>query len=90
MDVDGEESLPIVGQQGDSFFEEKELEHILSKHPSIFQSRRGLSPHRCHHHSINLQLNSNSTSVRPDRYAYHHKDEIEKQAGRLLAEGKLR
>jgi hypothetical protein len=29
MDVDREESLPIVGQQRDSFFEEKELEHIL-------------------------------------------------------------
>jgi hypothetical protein len=62
MDVDGEESLPIVGQQGDSVFREKELEHILSKHPSIFQSRRGLSPHRCHDHAINLQHNSNSIS----------------------------
>jgi hypothetical protein len=42
------------------------------------------------HHAINLQLNSNSISAGPYRYAYHHKDETEKQAERLLAEGKLR
>jgi hypothetical protein len=92
MDVDGEESLPIVGQQRDSFLKKKRLSTslFLSKHPSTFQSRRGLSPHRCRNHAINLQLNRNSTSVGPYRYAYHHKDEIEKQAERLLAEGKLR
>lgn len=88
--TDGDEVSPKTEQPGASRGGEA-LEHLLNnRHPSVFQKRKGLPPHRSHDHAIILQPDSKPVSVRPYRYAYHHKDEIEKQMGELLSEGVIR
>lgn len=63
---------------------------MLSSHKSNFLPQQGL-PLWCNYdHSITLLPGTNPVSVRPYRYAYHHKDEIERQVQELLTEGIIR
>lgn len=49
----------------------------------------GLPPHRTHENAITLTLEAKPVSVRPYRYTFHHKDEIE-TCGEMLSDGIIR
>jgi hypothetical protein len=56
----------------------------------IFQEPQGLPPHRAHDHSVPLQEGAQPVSVRPYRYLYYQKEEIEKIVRELLDSGVIR
>jgi len=63
---------------------------ILKDYEDIFQESKGLPPHRAHDHSIPLQEGAKPVSVRPYRYPYYQKEEIEKIVQELLDSGVIR
>ncbi|GAU22407.1 hypothetical protein TSUD_122930 [Trifolium subterraneum] len=78
---------------GDSNLDEQqqiELGKLLEKHEQVFQSPSGLPPKRINDHAINLVEGHKAVNVRPYRYPYHHKNEIEKQIKEMLAAGIIR
>lgn len=66
------------------------LLNVIDQFPGVFQARMGLPPRRDHDHGITLLPHTKAVSVHPYRYAYHHKDKIEKQVHQLLEEGVIR
>lgn len=67
-----------------------ELSNLLGQYSAVFNEMKGHPPHRTHDHAITLVAGSKPVSVRPYRYAYHHKDELEKQVGEMLSDGLIR
>ena len=61
-----------------------ELETFLQMYQEIFQELQGLPPKRNYDHAIILKTKIELINVRPYKYVYHHKDEIEKQVRELL------
>ncbi|XP_050914793.1 uncharacterized protein LOC127129699 [Lathyrus oleraceus] len=57
----------------------KELEGLFDRFVIVFKEIQGLPPPRNTSHSIELLHGAGPVSVRPYRYPYLHKDEIEKQ-----------
>ena len=53
-------------------------------HQEVFQEPQGLPPKKDIMHSIVLKLRAKPINVKPYKYAYHHKDEIERQVNELL------
>lgn len=64
-----------------------EVEAVLSKHAVVFQLPNGLPPVRQLDHRIHLLPNSRPVNVRPYRYPYFQKTEIEKQVKEMLDQG---
>lgn len=67
-----------------------ELEEILKEFDDVFQEPRGISPERVKAHSITLKPGEAPVNVRPYRYPYHQKNEIERQVKELLENGWIR
>lgn len=67
-----------------------ELQAILDKHATIFDSPTGLPPRRAQDHKIPLIPGARPVSIRPYRIAPHMKDELEKQIKELLDLGMIR
>ncbi|PNX70804.1 hypothetical protein L195_g057760, partial [Trifolium pratense] len=70
--------------------QQKELEGLLQRYQSVFNEPTGLPPRRNKEHAINLVENHSAVNVRPYRYPYHHKNEIERQVQEMLAAGIIR
>ncbi|GAU42300.1 hypothetical protein TSUD_136860 [Trifolium subterraneum] len=70
--------------------QQQELEALLGKHESVFQSPKGLPPKRIKDHAINLIEGQTAVNVRPYRYPHHHKNEIERQVKEMLSAGIIR
>ena len=70
--------------------QEEELQRILQSYQALFQEPQGLPPKRDIEHAINLKQGTEPVNVRPYKYAYHHKDEIEKQVKELLQAGAIK
>ena len=66
------------------------MQRILQKYQAIFQEPQALPPRREIEHAINLKQGIELVNVRPYKYAYHHKDEIEKQVKELLQAGAIK
>ncbi|XP_041016312.1 uncharacterized protein LOC121258850 [Juglans microcarpa x Juglans regia] len=66
------------------------IQQILHQYPEIFSTPKGLPPTRSHDHTITLQPGTQPVSVRPYRYPYFQKDEIEKIVKELLDSGVIR
>ncbi|KAF5480102.1 hypothetical protein F2P56_000872 [Juglans regia] len=66
------------------------IQKLLNDYLDIFSTPKGLPPTRSHDHVINLQPGTNPISVRPYRYPYFQKDEIEKIVMELLDSGVIR
>ena len=56
----------------------------MQRYQEVFQKPQGLPPKRDNDHAIILKARVKPISVKPYKYAYHHKDEIEKQMNELL------
>ncbi|GAU25313.1 hypothetical protein TSUD_375770, partial [Trifolium subterraneum] len=70
--------------------QQKQLGDMLLRYDQVFQEPTGLPPRRNKEHAINLVENYGAVNIRPYRYPYHHKNEIEKQVKELLAAGVIR
>ncbi|GAU42077.1 hypothetical protein TSUD_326550 [Trifolium subterraneum] len=68
----------------------RELEHLLSLCADVFQDPTGLPPKREKEHVITLREGASAVNVRPYRYPYHHKNEIERQVQEMLSNGIIR
>jgi len=66
------------------------LEELLCSYADVFQEPTDLPPHRTHDHSIPLQEGVQPVSMRPYRYPFYQKGEIEKIVKELLASGVIR
>ncbi|XP_052185288.1 uncharacterized protein LOC127796925 [Diospyros lotus] len=63
------------------------LKGALAEYGRVFTAVEGLPPSRERDHAINLLWGSSPVSVRPYRYPYLQKNEIEKLVGEMLAAG---
>jgi hypothetical protein len=68
----------------------EEMEAILEASKAIFEEPRGLPPPRSHDPRILLQPGAGLISVKPYRYPFHQKVEIEKQVEDMLERGIIR
>lgn len=68
----------------------KHIEELLLEFREVFQEPTGLPPKRPHDHSIILKGGTSPINVRPYRYPYYQKSEIEKLARELLATSTIR
>lgn len=65
----------------------KELQALLDTFAGLFEEPSGLPPHRVHNHKIPLIPGATPVNVRPYRYPYFQKSEIEKIIKEMLASG---
>ncbi|MCH79346.1 RNA-directed DNA polymerase (Reverse transcriptase), partial [Trifolium medium] len=68
----------------------QELEQLLNLCAEVFQDPKGLPPKRMKEHVIALKEGEEAVNVRPYRYPYHHKNEIERQVKEMLSNGIIR
>lgn len=64
-----------------------EVEQLLSKFAAVFQEPKGLPPTRSQDHHIPLKPGAEPPNIRPYRYPYFQKNEIEKQVKEMLQSG---
>ncbi|KAI5438564.1 hypothetical protein KIW84_024340 [Lathyrus oleraceus] len=62
----------------------QKLQAVLRKHEAVFAEVVGLPPNRGREHAINIKVGEGPVNVRPYRYPYLHKNEIEKQVQEML------
>ena len=55
-----------------------DLQNVLDKYSNVFDTPKGLTPTRDHDHAINLIPGSVPPNIRPYRYPYAQKSEIER------------
>ena len=63
------------------------IQTVLEKYEIVFQMPQELPPQRSKDHAITLKEGTAPISVRPYRYSYVQKQEIEKLVGEMLATG---
>jgi hypothetical protein len=63
---------------------------LLEGFKGIFHEPSGLPPTRSHDHKILLTAGTLPTCVRPYKYPYYQKEEIEKLVKEMLATGVVR
>lgn len=68
----------------------KELEALLGEYGELFQEPWELLPRRGRDHAIVLQSGTEPVSIKPYRYPYSQKNEIEKMVKEMLATGIIR
>ena len=64
-----------------------EIDTLITKYASLFQPLTNLPPSQPTDHTINLLPNSTPVNVRPYKYPYFQKKEIEEQVATMLARG---
>lgn len=64
-----------------------EITSLITKYSSLFQPPTSLPPSRPTDHSITLLPNTTPVNVKPYRYPYYQKQEIEDQVAAMLAKG---
>ncbi|KAH9762794.1 hypothetical protein KPL70_000939 [Citrus sinensis] len=69
--------------------EPAELQHLLKKYHGVFMEPKGLPPPRAQDHRIPLLPDSVPPNIRPYRYPYVQKAEIERMIKELLAAGSI-
>lgn len=67
-----------------------ELQSLLEEFHTLFSTPRELPPSRSHDHAIPLLPNKPPVSVRPYRYPYYQKTEIERMVKEFLETGLIR
>lgn len=67
-----------------------DMRALVNQFEDIFQTPTGLPLTRTIEHHINLKEGTNPINVRPYRYAYFQKDEIERQVTEMLQSGIIR
>ena len=70
--------------------QQQQLRDMLKKYSEVFSEPQGLPPNWSHDHAINLLPNQGLVCVRPYRYPYIQKEEIEQQVRDMLTKGIIR
>ncbi|KAF5470266.1 hypothetical protein F2P56_010790, partial [Juglans regia] len=65
----------------------EQIQNLLNQFDDVFGEPQGLPPNRTQDHAITLLPNTTPVSVRPYRYHYFQKEEIEKIIKELLSNG---
>ena len=73
-----------------SEFLDPQIQIVLNEYDDVFKNPQGLPPKRQHDHSIPFIEKTPPVSLRPYRYPYFQKNEIEKIVQDLLKEGVIR
>lgn len=63
------------------------IQQVLKEFPDVFSEPKTLPPRRNHDHFIPLKAETNLVSIRPYRYNFFQKNEIEKQVNEMLQNG---
>ena len=66
------------------------IQEVLNKYEVVFHMLAGLPPQRCRDRAITLMENTTPVSVRPYRYPFVQKQEIEKLVREMLTAGIIR
>src|ERR1700734_2979036 len=66
-----------------------DLQKVLNNHSKVFETPKGLPPIRDHDHVIQLIPGSVAPNIRPYRYPYAQKSEIERMVAEMLEAGLL-
>ncbi|KAL4317946.1 hypothetical protein GQ457_18G013810 [Hibiscus cannabinus] len=61
------------------------LQPLLTEFVEVFEEPQGLPPPRTHDHAIVLKQGTHPINLRPYRFPYHQKAEVEKQVSQMLA-----
>ena len=64
-----------------------DLQKLLDNHSKVFETPKGLPPIRDHDHAIHLIPGSVPPNIRPYRYPYFQKSEIERMIAEMLEAG---
>src|SRR5277367_4527451 len=64
-----------------------DLQKVLDNHSKVFETPKGLPPMRDHDHAIHLIPRSVPPNIRPYRYPYVQKSEIERMVAEMLEAG---
>jgi len=64
-----------------------DLQKVLDNHSKVFETPKGLPPIRDHDHGIHLILGSVPPNIKPYRYPYAQKSEIECMVAEMLEDG---
>jgi hypothetical protein len=79
---------------GDKIIKDEEVDSdiqiLLKQYSALFQEPKGLPPSWAHDHKIPVIPGKGPVSVRPYRYPFYQKNEIEKQVSNLLSSGVVR
>jgi hypothetical protein len=67
-----------------------EVNVVLQEFSDLFEKPKGLPPPRSHDHSIILHTGSRTICVRPYRYPYFQKEEIERIVKEFLESGVIK
>ncbi|WCJ33627.1 Transposon Tf2-6 polyprotein [Euphorbia peplus] len=70
--------------------QKQDLDSLIGQFESQFHAPTSLPPSRLHDHGINLLPGQGPVCVRPYRYPYHQKTEIQRQVDELLEMGAIR
>eukprot|EP00253_Pinus_taeda_P034494 PITA_34494 len=76
----------IVGKSG-KIISSNDLQKVLDNHSEVFETPKGLPPIHDHYHAIYLILGSVPPNIRPYRYPYAQKSEIECMVAEMLEAG---
>lgn len=79
--------LQLMEKQREALESPQAIQTLLFTYQSVFVEPKGLSPNRSHDHFIHLRPESKVVYVRPYRYHYFQKQEIEKIVKELLHNG---
>ncbi|KAM3345338.1 hypothetical protein P3S68_025047 [Capsicum galapagoense] len=63
------------------------IQEVINKYRAVFVEPKNLPPVRHLDHSINLKPGAETVSLRPHRYNYYQKEELEKQVAEMLTNG---
>lgn len=63
---------------------------LLNKYHRVFDELQGLPPQRTQDHQVSLKVVQKPMNVKPYRYPYFHKAEIERIMAELLNSGMIR
>ena len=77
-------------EEGNSTPVPQELKELIEAFEDIFQAPSQLPPQRDIEHQITMKEGTEPINVRPYRYAYFQKDEIERQVSDMLNSGLIR
>ncbi|KAL4347374.1 hypothetical protein GQ457_17G020990 [Hibiscus cannabinus] len=77
--------LYLLNVEGEETTVPQELQELLSEFAKVFDEPKELPPKRSHDHAIVLKPGTNPINLRPYRFPYHQKTEVERQVSQMLA-----